>query len=92
MYRLTGIKEYRYRVTVLEGLGYDEVTDIFVRINSGGTRLSNADLSLAQISSRWRGVTEELINSSKRPKRLAGNWMTRSCYGYSPLSLPIRLP
>jgi hypothetical protein len=70
MYRLTGVKEYRYRVTVLEGLAYDEVTDIFVRINSGGTRLSNADLSLAQISSRWRGVSKELDQFQQKAKAL----------------------
>lgn len=57
--RLDGIKTYKYRVNVLEGISYEEVTDIFVRINSGGTVLSNADLALAQISSRWRGVTDE---------------------------------
>lgn len=70
MYRLTSIKEYRYRVTVLEGLAYDEVTDIFVRINSGGTRLSNADLSLAQISSRWRGVSKEFDQFQQKAKEL----------------------
>lgn len=58
--QLDGIKKYTYHINVLSGLTYEEVTGIFVRINSGGTRLSNADLALAQISSRWRGVTEEL--------------------------------
>lgn len=58
--RLDAIKKYTYRVNVLNGLSYDEVTEIFVRINSGGTRLGNADLALAQISSRWHGVTEAL--------------------------------
>lgn len=57
--RLDGIKTYKYRVNVLEGISYEEVTDIFVRINSAGTVLSNADLALAQISARWRGVTDE---------------------------------
>src|SRR5579859_1359263 len=68
--RLDGVKSYRYRVTVLEGLKYDEVTDIFVRINSGGTRLSNADLTLAQISSRWRGVSHELEQLQRKAKSL----------------------
>lgn len=58
--RLDAIKKYTYRVNVLNGLSYDEVTDIFVRINSGGTRLSNADLALAEISSRWHGITKAL--------------------------------
>lgn len=68
--RLDEVKSYRYRVTVLEGLKYDEVTDIFVRINSGGTRLSNADLTLAQISSRWRGVSRELEQFQRQTKSL----------------------
>ncbi len=58
--RLNNIKTYKYHVSVLEKLNYDEVTHIFVRINSGGTTLGSADLALAQISSRWRGVTQEL--------------------------------
>lgn len=58
--RLDNIKTYKYRVNVLENLSYEEVTDIFVRINSGGTTLAHADLALAQISSRWHGVTDVL--------------------------------
>jgi hypothetical protein len=58
--RLDNIKRYKYRVIVIEKLSYNEVTHIFVRINSGGTTLNTADLALAQISSRWRGVTQEL--------------------------------
>ncbi len=56
---LENIKNYKYRVILLERLNYEEVTDIFIRINSGGTVLNNADLALAQISARWHGVTEE---------------------------------
>lgn len=68
--RLDGIKSYRYRVTVLEGLTYSEVTNIFLRINSGGTRLGNADLALAQISSRWREVSQALDAFQRRAKSL----------------------
>lgn len=68
--RLENIRTYKYRVNVLEQLSYEEVTDIFVRINSGGTVLSNADLALAQISSRWRGITEAIdIYQQKVKKR-----------------------
>lgn len=55
---LEDIKKYRYRVNVLEKMSYAEVTEIFVRINSGGVKLGTADLALAQMSSRWRGVTQ----------------------------------
>jgi len=57
---LENILTYKYRVNVLEQLDYVEVTDIFVRINSGGTKLFTSDLALAQVSSRWHGVTDEL--------------------------------
>lgn len=56
--RISSVKTYKYRVNVLADLSYEVVTDIFVRINSGGTKLNSADLALAQLSSRWRGVTE----------------------------------
>lgn len=68
--QLEGIKNYQYRVTVLESLTYAEVTDIFVRINSGGTKLGNADLALAQLSSRWRGITGALDSLRARMKVL----------------------
>lgn len=60
--RIENIKTYKYQVNILESLTYDEVTHIFVRINSGGTKLNSADLVLAQMSSRWRGITEELTS------------------------------
>ncbi|HEU5081311.1 MAG TPA: DUF262 domain-containing protein [Opitutaceae bacterium] len=54
--RLRGIKKYIYRMDVLErSLGYDEVTEIFVRVNSLGAKLRSSDLALAQITARWRG-------------------------------------
>lgn len=68
--RLSSIKQYRYRINVLEDLGYDKVTEIFVRINSGGTRLNSADLTLAQVSSRWVGVTDELYEYRQGIKAL----------------------
>lgn len=53
--RLRGIKKYVYRMDVLErSLSYDEVTEIFVRVNSLGAKLRGSDLALAQISAKWR--------------------------------------
>ena len=63
--KLENIKKYKYRVNVLERLSYAEVTHIFVRTNSGGTTLGYADLALAQVSSRWRGITKELEKYQK---------------------------
>ena len=55
--RLRAIKQYLYRMDVLErGLSYDEVTEIFVRVNSLGAKLRSSDLALAQITAKWRGA------------------------------------
>jgi hypothetical protein len=62
--RLRSIKDYVYRMDVLESnLSYEEVTEIFVRVNSLGAKLRGSDLALAQITARWRNslrVFEEL--------------------------------
>ena len=58
---------YDYTVVVLpKELTYEEVTDVFVRVNSSGAKLSSSDLALAQITSRWKGslkIFEEFGNS-----------------------------
>ncbi len=53
--RLRGIRKYVYWMDVLERrLSYDEVTEIFVRVNSLGAKLRSSDLALAQITAKWR--------------------------------------
>lgn len=53
--KLRGIRDYEYRMDVLERtLSYDEVTEIFVRVNSLGAKLRSSDLALAQITAKWR--------------------------------------
>jgi hypothetical protein len=55
--RVRGIRKYVYRMDVLERtLSYDEVTEIFVRVNSLGAKLRSSDLALAQITAKWRGA------------------------------------
>jgi len=55
--RLRSIRKYVYRMDVLErNLTYDEVTEIFVRVNSLGAKLRSSDLALAQITAKWRGA------------------------------------
>jgi hypothetical protein len=52
--KLREIKKYVYRMDVLERkLSYDEVTEIFVRVNSLGAKLRSSDLALAQITTKW---------------------------------------
>lgn len=58
--RLRGIKKYSYRMDVLEpGMTYEEVTEIFVRVNSLGAKLRGSDLALAQITAKWRNSLKE---------------------------------
>lgn len=53
--QLRSIREYGYRVHVLErDKSYEEVTEIFVRVNSLGAKLRSSDLALAQITAKWR--------------------------------------
>ena len=53
--KLRSIKDYVYRLDVLESkLSYEEVTEIFIRVNSSGVKLKSADLALAQITAKWR--------------------------------------
>lgn len=55
--RLRAIRKYVYRMDVLERkLSYDEVTEIFVRVNSLGAKLRSSDLAMAQITAKWRGA------------------------------------
>ncbi len=55
--KLRGVRKYMYRMDILERtLGYDEVTEIFVRVNSLGAKLRSSDLALAQITAKWRGA------------------------------------
>ncbi len=57
--KLRGICKYVYRMDVLERtLSYDEVTEIFVRVNSLGAKLRSSDLALAQITAKWRHSLE----------------------------------
>jgi len=53
--KLRQIREYTYRLDVLEpSLSYEEVTEIFIRVNSLGVKLRSSDLALAQITAKWR--------------------------------------
>lgn len=59
--KLKAIAGYSYVVHVLErGMSYEEVTEIFVRVNSLGAKLRSSDLALAQMSSRWQNLLKEL--------------------------------
>ncbi len=53
---LRQIKNYEYDVQELEPeKSYEEVTEIFVRVNSLGAKLKGSDLAQAQITAKWKG-------------------------------------
>jgi hypothetical protein len=59
--KLRAIKQYSYVVHVLErAMSYEEVTEIFVRVNSLGAKLRSSDLALAQMTSRWPNLLKQL--------------------------------
>lgn len=61
--RLRGIRKYVYRMDVLERtLSYEEVTEIFVRVNSLGAKLRSSDLALAQITAKWRHSLQTFLD------------------------------
>lgn len=60
--RVRAIAEYQYRMDTLESSkSYEEVTEIFVRVNSLGAKLRSSDLALAQITARWRGSLQQFL-------------------------------
>jgi hypothetical protein len=59
--KVRAIKNYTYVVHVLErAMSYEEVTEIFVRVNSLGAKLRSSDLALAQMTSRWPNLLKQL--------------------------------
>lgn len=57
--KVRAIGDYVYRMDILERtMSYEEVTEIFVRVNSLGVTLRASDLALAQITAKWRGALE----------------------------------
>lgn len=67
--RLLEIRETDLHIEEIAGgdLSVDEVVEIFNRVNSGGTKLSSADLALARLCAHSPQVRNEL-------RRLLGDW------------------
>ena len=60
------IKDYPYVVHILgPEYDYNEVTEIFVRVNSLGASLRSSDLALAQITAKWPGSLKILEDYAK---------------------------
>jgi hypothetical protein len=64
--RVRQIENYEYVMIILDKkMSYEEVTEIFVRVNSLGAKLRGSDLALAQLTSRWKGFMSELEQFAK---------------------------
>lgn len=71
---LRSIRNYPYSMHVLSrDLNYEEVAEIFVRVNSLGVKLRGSDLALAQITARWRNSLSEF---EKFQEECEERWMT----------------
>lgn len=75
--RVAAIPNYRYHMEIIADLPYEEVTQIFVRVNSGGRALRTTDLALATLSARWPGVLHKIEGE-------ADHWRER---GYGDLDI-----
>lgn len=59
--KIRKIKDYSYNVEILPAsMSYEEVTEIFVRVNSLGIKLRGSDLAMAQITSKWKGFMDKV--------------------------------
>lgn len=67
--RVRKIKDYNYVMHILgREYEYEEVTEIFVRVNSSGVKLRGSDLALAQITARWPGSLQLFEKFAKECK------------------------
>lgn len=72
--KLRSIRDYVYVMHVLSrDLNYEEVAEIFVRVNSLGVKLRGSDLALAQITARWRNSLKLLEQFQEECEE---RWMT----------------
>jgi hypothetical protein len=62
--RLRKIGEYKFPIEIFKSDDYEEVTELFVRINSAGTRLRAAELVLAQLALRLPGAIVEMLDEA----------------------------
>jgi hypothetical protein len=78
--RLAQVKALRdktFHVETLRGYTYDQIADIFVRVNSAGRHLDRADLAMSTLSARWPGVLDKF-------QREAAHWQR---HGYGDLDV-----
>lgn len=57
--KLERIKDYTITVEILHTDDYEEITEAFIRVNSKGTKLREAELALAQLAFHLPGVVSD---------------------------------
>jgi hypothetical protein len=70
--RLEQIRTYAVPVHVLKDFSYEEITEIFVRVNSKGTRLREAELAIARLALRLPGIVTEQLKTFEERLDAAG--------------------
>jgi hypothetical protein len=63
--RLHAIRDREYYMEVLSDFPYDEIAQIFVRVNSGGRPLRTTDLAMATLSANWPGIVAKLESEAE---------------------------
>ena len=72
--RVKRIENYQYVMHLVErGLSYEEVAEIFVRVNSLGMKLRGSDLAMAQITARWPGALDKFEEFAEECEKV---WFT----------------
>lgn len=54
--KLSDIRKYKYPIEIVREDDLEVVTEVFIRVNSGGTRLREAELALARLAWRLPGT------------------------------------
>jgi hypothetical protein len=92
--RVGKIRDYNYRVEILQHMTYTEVTEIFVRVNSRGKALTRGDLALATLTAKYPGFYDKIksradTNAQLGYRQLGIGTLTRALalYGTSSGSL-----
>ncbi|RMG16817.1 MAG: DUF262 domain-containing protein [Planctomycetota bacterium] len=70
--RLRRIADYAFPIEIFRSDSFEDVTELFVRANSGGTRLRQAELVLAQLSLRLPGTIVEAFEGAIADYEAAG--------------------
>ena len=59
--------------TIVSSPDLDEVLEVFVRVNSGGIKLSKTDLLFSTITAKWEEAREKIWDAQKDVNAPLGN-------------------